>query len=345
MYGYAMKKKELQDRLRRIEGQVRGLQRMVDEDQYCIDILTQVNSVQAALRAVGMGLLDDHVRHCVRESIEQGEGDEKVEELMAAVVGWPGSDGMATREVVLDIEGMTCASCVSKVETRSAAWQVSTAQREPGDPDGDGAHRTRAVPTDVAPLIGAVRRVGYGAHQHGEDRPSARSEIRAYLRRLRARPHVHRARADPDDGGARRRLGRGGDAGRSRRRSSSTAAGRSFARRPGRPATHDDDGHADRDRRLAAYGYSVVAIASGYRPAATSTPPRVIVTLILVGKTLEARARASAGDAARTLHGAGRQGRDGPGRRRGTHVCRSTSCGPVTWSWSCRERRSPPTGS
>jgi CsoR family transcriptional regulator, copper-sensing transcriptional repressor len=86
VYGYAMKKKELQDRLRRIEGQVRGLQRMVDEDQYCIDILTQVSSVQAALRAVGMGLLDDHVRHCVRESIEQGEGDEKVEELMTAVV-------------------------------------------------------------------------------------------------------------------------------------------------------------------------------------------------------------------------------------------------------------------
>jgi CsoR family transcriptional regulator, copper-sensing transcriptional repressor len=86
VYGYAMKKKELQDRLRRIEGQVRGLQRMVDEGQYCIDILTQVSSVQAALRAVGMGLLDDHVRHCVRESIEQGEGDEKVEELMTAVV-------------------------------------------------------------------------------------------------------------------------------------------------------------------------------------------------------------------------------------------------------------------
>ena len=85
MVGYAMNKKDLQDRLRRIEGQVRGLQRMVEEDTYCIDILTQLNSVNAALRAVGMGLLDAHVRHCVRESIEQGEGDEKVEELMAAV--------------------------------------------------------------------------------------------------------------------------------------------------------------------------------------------------------------------------------------------------------------------
>ena len=77
--------KALQDRLRRIEGQVRGLQRMVEEGQYCIDILTQLNSVQAALRAVGMGLLDDHVRHCVRESIEQGDGDVKIEELMSAV--------------------------------------------------------------------------------------------------------------------------------------------------------------------------------------------------------------------------------------------------------------------
>lgn len=85
MYGYTMNKKDLQDRLRRIEGQVRGLQRMVEEDTYCIDILTQVSSVNAALKAVGMGLLDAHVRHCVRESLEQGQGDEKVEELMAAV--------------------------------------------------------------------------------------------------------------------------------------------------------------------------------------------------------------------------------------------------------------------
>ena len=85
MYGYAMNKKDLQDRLKRIEGQVRGLQRMVDEDKYCIDILTQVSSASAALKAVGMGLLDDHVRHCVKESIERSAGDEKVEELVAAV--------------------------------------------------------------------------------------------------------------------------------------------------------------------------------------------------------------------------------------------------------------------
>lgn len=85
MYGYAMKTDDLLARLRRIEGQVRGLQRMVEEDQYCLDILTQVNSAVAALRAVGLGLLDDHVRHCVTESIAAGGGDEKVEELLAAV--------------------------------------------------------------------------------------------------------------------------------------------------------------------------------------------------------------------------------------------------------------------
>jgi DNA-binding FrmR family transcriptional regulator len=90
MPGYSMNKKELQDRLRRVEGQVRGIQRMVDEDQYCIDILTQVNSASAALRSVGMGLLDDHVRHCVRESIETGTGDQKVEELLAAVARFAG---------------------------------------------------------------------------------------------------------------------------------------------------------------------------------------------------------------------------------------------------------------
>ena len=87
MYGYAMQKDEFQGRLRKIEGQVRGIQRMIDDDKYCIDILTQVNSVIAALRAVGLGLLDGHVRTCVRDSLESHgpEGDAKVDELVAAV--------------------------------------------------------------------------------------------------------------------------------------------------------------------------------------------------------------------------------------------------------------------
>ena len=85
MYGYAIHTDEVLKRLRRIEGQVRGLHRMVEGDQYCIDVLTQLNSVQAALKAVGLGLIDDHVRHCVREALEEGQGDDKVEELVSAV--------------------------------------------------------------------------------------------------------------------------------------------------------------------------------------------------------------------------------------------------------------------
>jgi CsoR family transcriptional regulator, copper-sensing transcriptional repressor len=85
MYGYAIHKDEVLTRLRRIEGQVRGLHRMVAEDTYCIDVLTQISSVQAALKAVGLGLIDDHVRHCVRDALEEGDGDDKVEELVSAV--------------------------------------------------------------------------------------------------------------------------------------------------------------------------------------------------------------------------------------------------------------------
>jgi DNA-binding FrmR family transcriptional regulator len=90
VHGYAMNKDEIGTRLRRIEGQVRGLQRMVGRDEYCLDILTQVNSVVAALRAVGFGMLNDHVRHCVADSIERGDGEAKIGELMAAVQRFSG---------------------------------------------------------------------------------------------------------------------------------------------------------------------------------------------------------------------------------------------------------------
>jgi len=79
-------KEKLQNRLRRIEGQVRGLERMVEEEAYCVDILTQIRSVVSASEKVATILLKDHVEHCVRESIEKGEdADEKIEELTAAV--------------------------------------------------------------------------------------------------------------------------------------------------------------------------------------------------------------------------------------------------------------------
>jgi DNA-binding FrmR family transcriptional regulator len=87
-HGYikAKDKEKIRNRLRRIEGQVRGVQRMVDEEAYCVDVLTQIGSVVSALEKVGTLLLKDHVEHCVRESIEKGEGaDEKIEELTEAV--------------------------------------------------------------------------------------------------------------------------------------------------------------------------------------------------------------------------------------------------------------------
>jgi CsoR family transcriptional regulator, copper-sensing transcriptional repressor len=82
--GYSATKEQLQRRLRRVEGQVRGVERMVEEDRYCIDVLTQISAIQAALDKVALGLLDDHAAHCVLGAAED-ERDEKTAELMAAV--------------------------------------------------------------------------------------------------------------------------------------------------------------------------------------------------------------------------------------------------------------------
>ena len=71
-------------RLRRIEGQVRGLQRMIDDDEYCIDVLTQIVSVTKALQGVGLGLLDEHVRHCVR-SADPDDAEAKISEATRAI--------------------------------------------------------------------------------------------------------------------------------------------------------------------------------------------------------------------------------------------------------------------
>ena len=84
--GYTATKDQLRDRLARIEGQVRGVARMVEEDRYCIDVLTQINAIQAALDRVALGLLDDHARHC----LIGGKGgptdpEDQVHELMGAV--------------------------------------------------------------------------------------------------------------------------------------------------------------------------------------------------------------------------------------------------------------------
>jgi DNA-binding FrmR family transcriptional regulator len=84
--GYTATKDQLQKRLARIEGQVRGVSKMVDDDRYCIDVLTQISAIQAALDKVALGLLDEHARHCM---LGAGDGPkepaEQADELMAAV--------------------------------------------------------------------------------------------------------------------------------------------------------------------------------------------------------------------------------------------------------------------
>jgi DNA-binding FrmR family transcriptional regulator len=83
--GYSDDKERVLARLRRIEGQVRGLQKMVQDERYCIDVLTQVAAVKAALESVSLTLLEDHMAHCVTDAIQSGDGSEKVKELSAAV--------------------------------------------------------------------------------------------------------------------------------------------------------------------------------------------------------------------------------------------------------------------
>lgn len=82
-----MDKDDLLKRLRRIEGQVRGLQQMVEDGRYCIDVLTQISAATKALQSVAMGLLDDHLRHCVADAVSAGgpEAEKKLTEATAAV--------------------------------------------------------------------------------------------------------------------------------------------------------------------------------------------------------------------------------------------------------------------
>jgi len=82
--GYTATKDQLLKRLKRVEGQVRGVQNMVDEDRYCIDVLTQISAIQAALDKVALGLMDDHARHCVIDGPADLK-EERTDELVAAV--------------------------------------------------------------------------------------------------------------------------------------------------------------------------------------------------------------------------------------------------------------------
>ena len=85
--GYSDDKEAIQKRLRRIEGQVRGLQRMVDEDRYCIDVLEQISAATRALQSVALKLLGDHMAHCVADAVRSGgdEAEAKLDEATAAI--------------------------------------------------------------------------------------------------------------------------------------------------------------------------------------------------------------------------------------------------------------------
>jgi DNA-binding FrmR family transcriptional regulator len=87
-YGYADNKPALVKRLHRIEGQVRGIEKMVEDDRYCIDILTQIGAVSTALESLALEILDDHVKHCVAGALASGDAadaGQKIDELLAAV--------------------------------------------------------------------------------------------------------------------------------------------------------------------------------------------------------------------------------------------------------------------
>jgi CsoR family transcriptional regulator, copper-sensing transcriptional repressor len=87
MPGYTMSKDDLVKRLRRIEGQTRGVAQMVEEDRYCIDVLTQISAIRSALESVAVGLVDDHVRHCVAHAVLEGGpvAEERLTEATAAI--------------------------------------------------------------------------------------------------------------------------------------------------------------------------------------------------------------------------------------------------------------------
>ena len=87
MVGYSMNKGDLLRRLRRIEGQVRGLQQMIEDDRYCIEVLVQISAATKALQSVAVGMFDDHLRHCVADAVTDGgpEADAKLTEATAAV--------------------------------------------------------------------------------------------------------------------------------------------------------------------------------------------------------------------------------------------------------------------
>src|SRR4030095_3368609 len=117
-HGYSGDKAALLGRLRRIEGQIRGLQRMVDEGTYCLGVLTPISAAKSALHAVAVGLLEDHLAHCVVDAARVGDPSAKVKEASDALARLARSCGgsMSVTSTYI-VSGMTCSHCVQAVTT------------------------------------------------------------------------------------------------------------------------------------------------------------------------------------------------------------------------------------
>lgn len=178
-------KEKLLLRLRKVEGQVRGLQRMVDEDRYCVDILDQVAAVRAALGRIALNLLADHTRGCVSGAIHSGQGQDAVSELIEVVDRladrqdgslplpvaaddrpWPAANdrgGTMMEKVTLTIQGMSCGHCVMAVsKALKGLTGVADAQVEIGsavvtyDPGQVGLEKIKeAVSEEGYEVVGA----------------------------------------------------------------------------------------------------------------------------------------------------------------------------------------------
>ena len=188
-HGYAADKAGLVKRLHRIEGQVRGIERMVDEDRYCIDILTQISAVSTALESLAFKILDDHVNHCVTGALASGDPEEaqrKSQELL---------DAFTFVKITSQAAPVTRASVpLRRAEPRpgrSASRRASVPASVPGSDPG-----TEAVSALFIRVVAAV--VGDRCRQEADERDAGADREPEQLRPREAGVQDQRADGDPD---------------------------------------------------------------------------------------------------------------------------------------------------
>src|SRR5699024_4092536 len=165
-------KQSVINRLKRIEGQVRGIQRMVEEDRYCVDILVQISAINAALKKVGFSVAERHTKHCVSDAVQTGNGHEAIDELMEVMKQYSKkgrilsmNEAQQQNEVnqqhkQLGVTGMTCAACSNRIEKtlnkmEGVEAQVNvTTERATIDYDSDK--------TSIEDITNKIENVGYG---------------------------------------------------------------------------------------------------------------------------------------------------------------------------------------